>query len=179
MWMIAVMRSITIMGTFKDAWFASITVDIVRRYDPSALSKESRGGRFTRVTEAQTPADNVSVVQIPAVIAHGLPGSVVEHLHSPLSIGTTSDKSRVCSKWKKRESYTLRKKVQLGTRFVPYLEPSGIKVPKRVLYMFKNLKGFRIYITKNCSKESKKVLKMVLKTHLQPFREPLKVPPVG
>ena len=27
--------------------------------------------------------------------------------------------------------------------------------------------------------EPKKVLKMVLKTHLEPFREPLKVPPVG
>ena len=99
--MIAVVRSITIMGTFKDARFASITVDIVRRYDPSALSKESHGCRLTRVTEAQTPADNVSVVQIPAVIAHGLPGSVVEHLHSPLSIGTTSDKSRVWFEMKK------------------------------------------------------------------------------
>ena len=40
--------------------------------------------------------------------------------------------------------YTLRKKVQLGTFFVPYLEPSGKSVPKRVLYMFKNLKRFRI-----------------------------------
>ena len=43
---------------------------------------------------------------------------------------------------------TLRKKVQLRTLFVPYLEPSGKKVPKRNLYMFKNLK---------------KVLKMVIK----------------
>ena len=32
--------------------------------------------------------------------------------------------------------------------FFPYLEPSGKRVPKRVLYMFKNLKRFRI-ITKN------------------------------
>ena len=40
--------------------------------------------------------------------------------------------------------YTLRKKLQLGTLFVSYLEPSGKKVPKRVLYMFKNLKRFRI-----------------------------------
>ena len=39
---------------------------------------------------------------------------------------------------------TLRKKVQLGTLFVPYLEPSGERVPKRVLYMFKNLERFRI-----------------------------------
>ena len=70
------------------------------------------------------------------------------------------------------------KKVQLGTLFVPYLEPSGKRVPKRVLYMFKNLKRFHI-LQKNCSKEPKKVLKMVLKTHLEPFREPLKVPPVG
>ena len=35
------------------------------------------------------------------------------------------------------------------------------------------------YITKNGSKAPKKVLKMVLKTNLEPFREPLKVPPVG
>ena len=34
-------------------------------------------------------------------------------------------------------------------------------------------------MTKNDSKEPKNVLKMVLKTHLEPFREPLKVPPVG
>ena len=40
--------------------------------------------------------------------------------------------------------YTLRKEVQLGTLFVPYLEPSGERVPKRVLYMFKNLKRFRM-----------------------------------
>ena len=64
----------------------------------------------------------------------------------------------------------LEKKVQLGTLFVPYLEPSVNRVPKRVLYMFKN---------QNASKEPKKALKMVLKTHLEPFREPLKVPPVG
>ena len=36
----------------------------------------------------------------------------------------------------------LEKKVQLRTLFVPYLEPSVKKVPKRVLYMFKNLKRF-------------------------------------
>ena len=35
------------------------------------------------------------------------------------------------------------------------------------------------YITKNGSKQRKKVLNMVLKTHLEPFREPFKVPPVG
>ena len=44
--------------------------------------------------------------------------------------------------------------------------------------MFKNLKRLR-NITNNYSKEPKKVLKMVLKTHLETFREPLKVPPVG
>ena len=46
--------------------------------------------------------------------------------------------------------------------------------------MFKNLKRFRInIITKHDTKEPKKVLKMALKTHLEPFRELLKVPPVG
>ena len=34
-------------------------------------------------------------------------------------------------------------------------------------------------MTENDSKEPKKVSKMVLKTHLEPFREPLKVLPVG
>ena len=43
-----------------------------------------------------------------------------------------------------------------------------VQEPKKVLY-----------ITKNGSKGPKKVLKMVLKTNLKPFREPLKVPPVG
>ena len=38
----------------------------------------------------------------------------------------------------------LEKKVRVRTLFVPYLEPSGKRVPKRVLYMFKNLKRFRI-----------------------------------
>ena len=37
------------------------------------------------------------------------------------------------------------------------------------------------YITKNYSKEPKKVLKVVLKTHLllEPFRKPSKIPHVG
>ena len=63
--------------------------------------------------------------------------------------------------------YTLRKKVRLRTLFVPYLEPSGKRVPKMVLYMFKNLKRFCIIITKNGSKGPKKVLKNGSK---DPFR---------
>ena len=47
-------------------------------------------------------------------------------------------------KWAKMRPNTLRKKVQLGTLFVSYLEPSEERVPKRVLYMLKNLKRFRI-----------------------------------
>ena len=49
--------------------------------------------RLTGVTEPRTPADNVSVVQVPVVIAHGPPGSVVEHLHPALPIGTATHKS--------------------------------------------------------------------------------------
>ena len=68
--------------------------------------------------------------------------------------------------------------MQLGTRFVPYLEPSGKKsFQKGSLHIQEPKKVSSI--TKNGSKESKKVLKMVLKTHLEPFREPLMVPPVG
>ena len=69
----------------------------------------------------------------------------------------------------------LEKNVQLGTLFVPYLDPSGKRVPKGFFIKPKQAP----YITKNGSKEPKKVLKMVLKTHLEPFREHLKVPPVG
>ena len=64
--------------------------------------------------------------------------------------------------------------MQLGTLFCPVFRTLGekgslhVQEPKKVPY-----------ITQNYSKEPKKVLKMVLKTHLEPFREPLKVPPVG
>ena len=68
--------------------------------------------------------------------------------------------------------------MQLGTLFVPYLESLGERVPKRILYNVQEPKKVP-YITKNDSKEPNKVLKMVLKTHLVPFREHLKVPPVG
>ena len=71
-------------------------------------------------------------------------------------------------------STLLEKKMQLGTLFVPYLEVRTlggkgsqkgslhVHEPKKVPYI----------ITKNDSKEPKKVLKMVLKTQLEPFREP-------
>ena len=70
--------------------------------------------------------------------------------------------------------------MQLGTPFVPYLEPSGEKGSQKGSLHVQEPKKVP-YITKNYSKEPKKVLKMVLKTHLEPFREPLslKVPPVG
>ena len=76
-----------------------------------------------------------------------------------------------CSKYLLK--YTLRKKVQLGTLFVPLLEFSGKRVPKGSLHVQDPKKV--PYLTKNYSKEPKKVLK----THLEPFREPIKVPPVG
>ena len=66
--------------------------------------------------------------------------------------------------------------MQLGTLFVPYLEPSGNRVPKRVLYMQVQEPKKVPYITKNYSKEPNKFVKLVLKTHLEP---PLKVPHVG
>ena len=68
--------------------------------------------------------------------------------------------------------------MQLGTLFVPYLEPSGKKGSQKGSLHVREPKKVP-YITKNGSKEPKKVLKMVLKTHLEPFREPLMVPPVG
>ena len=74
--------------------------------------------------------------------------------------------------------YTLRKKVQLGILFVPYLEPSGKRGSQKGSLHLQEPKKVP-YIAKNYSKEPKKILKMVLKTHLEPFREHLKVPPVG
>ena len=68
--------------------------------------------------------------------------------------------------------------MQLGTLFVPYLEPSGKKGSQKGSLHVQEPKKVP-YITNNDSKEPKKVLEMVLKTRLEPFREPLKVPPVG
>ena len=70
------------------------------------------------------------------------------------------------------------KKVRLRTLFVPYLEPSGKKCSQKGSLHVQEPKKVP-YITKNGSKGPKKVLKLVLKTNLEPFREPLKVPPVG
>ena len=50
---------------------------------------------------------------------------------------------------------TLRKKVQLGTLFVPYLEPSGKRVPKKGSLHIQEPKKVP-YINKNGSKEPKK-----------------------
>ena len=68
--------------------------------------------------------------------------------------------------------------MQLGTLFVPYLEPSGKKGSQKGYLHVQEPKKVP-YITKKDSEEPKKVLKMVLKTHLEQFREPLKDPPVG
>ena len=65
----------------------------------------------------------------------------------------------------------LEKKVQLG-------EPSGEKGSQKGSLHVQEPKKVP-YITKNDSKESKKVLKIVLQAHSEPFREPLKVPLVG
>ena len=73
-----------------------------------------------------------------------------------------------------RINHTLRKKSASWNPFCPVFrnprEKGSLHVqePKKVPY-----------ITKNDSKEPKKVLKMGLKTHLEPSREPLKVPSVG
>ena len=74
--------------------------------------------------------------------------------------------------------YTLRKKVQLGTLFVPYLEPSGEKGSQKGSLHVQEPKKVP-YITNNNSKEPKKVLKVVLKTQLEPLREPLIISTCG
>ena len=74
--------------------------------------------------------------------------------------------------------YTLRKKSATWNPFCPVFRTLGENgFPKWFLHIQEP--KMVPYITKNDSKEPKKVLKMVLMTHLEPFREPLKVPPVG
>ena len=66
-------------------------------------------------------------------------------------------------------NYTLRKKVRLRTHFVPYIdsEPSGKRVPKLKGSLHVQEPEKVLYITQNGSKGPKKVLKIVLKTHLE------------
>ena len=68
--------------------------------------------------------------------------------------------------------------MQLGTLFSPVFRTLGKKGSQKGFLHVQEPKKVP-YITKNGSKEPKKVLKMVLKAQLEPFREPLKVPPVG
>ena len=58
----------------------AVTSDIIECNVHGALSEGGPRGRLAGVTEPHTPADNVSVVQVPVVIAHGSPGSLIEYL---------------------------------------------------------------------------------------------------
>ena len=89
------MNSMSSVRTSEDAPFAAITVDIVEPDLYTSFTKVRPRSRLTGVTEAHTPADNVSVVQVPVIIADGSPGSVVEHLHPAFTIGATPDKSYI------------------------------------------------------------------------------------
>ena len=73
----------------------SVAVDIMKGDFYATLTKVSLSSSFTRVTKPHTSADNMSVVQVPVVITHSSPRSVVEHLHSALPIRTATDKSHV------------------------------------------------------------------------------------
>ena len=74
--------------------------------------------------------------------------------------------------------YTLLEKSATWNHFCPVFRIFGEKGSQKGSLHVQEPKKVP-YILKNGSKEPKKVLKMVLKTHLDPFREPLKVPPVG
>ena len=91
--MITIMDLISVMAAVKYTRFTSITTYIIECYVPSASSVAASRGSIMSVTEPQTPADNVSVVQVPVVIAHGSPGSVVEHLNSAFPIAIPTGKS--------------------------------------------------------------------------------------
>ena len=73
---------------------------------------------------------------------------------------------------------TLLEKSATWNPFCPVFRTLGEKVSQKDSLHVEEPKKVP-YITKNCSNEPKKVLNMVLKSHLEPFREPLKVPPVG
>ena len=91
--MITVMSAKSVVRTIKDAGFTSTTSHIVH-VDGSRPRANSCVGT-TSITVPKASADNVSVVQVPVVIAHSPPGSVVEHLNPPFQIVTTTDQSYV------------------------------------------------------------------------------------
>ena len=70
--------------------------------------------------------------------------------------------------------YTLLEKSATWNPFCPVFRTLGKKGSQKGSLHVQEPKKVP-YITKNYSKEPKKVLK----THLEPFREPLNVPPVG
>ena len=90
--MTAVVNSVSSMGTVKDASFTSIAVDIIKSDLYASLTKGVPVSSFIRVTKPHAPADSVSVVQVPIVIAYSSPDSVIEHLHSAFPVRTTTDK---------------------------------------------------------------------------------------
>ena len=73
---------------------------------------------------------------------------------------------------------TLLENSATWNHFCPVFRTLGERVPKKGSLHVQKPKKVQ-YITKHYSKEPKKVLKMVLKTNLEPFREHLNVPPVG
>ena len=80
---------VSIFSAFKDTSLVATTTDIPENGVQWALSKRGASGCRTGVTEPHAPADNVSVVQVPVIIAHRPPGSIVKHLNSTLPIGRT------------------------------------------------------------------------------------------
>ena len=95
--MITIMYLISVVAAVKDTRFSSITTYIIECYVPRASSKATSRASAPSIPIPHTPADNVSVVQVPVVIAHSSPGAVVENFYSAFTIGTTTNKS---SFWK-------------------------------------------------------------------------------
>ena len=75
-------------------------------------------------------------------------------------------------------SYTLLEKSATWNPFCPVFRTLGEKGSQKGSLHVQEPKKVP-YITKSGSKEPIKVLKIGLKTHSEPFREPLQVPPVG
>ena len=91
--MVTVMNFIPIVSTIIDTRFSSSTAHIIEDNISTASSKTAPRCSALSISIPHTPADNVSVVQVPVVIAHSPPRSAVENFYSARPVGVSIFKS--------------------------------------------------------------------------------------
>lgn len=97
------MREPASVGAAPQIGLVSCTGHVIQDNGPRALSKLGISwGRHGPAT-AQLPAHHIGIVDVPAVVTHGAPGTLVKDLHATLtpvsSIHEPQSQTRVCS-WK-------------------------------------------------------------------------------